>query len=139
MHMRRSLILIVVPALLVTTSSISAIAHRTRDFDACVTYGRQVTGERCYGNLDFSAGETVFLRGRVRPPHAHRTARLLRKDPGTAGWTEIAVLDISDRGRMHFEWHTDADDVSPEPGPYGFKFRIAHHGVSDRVYVFVLA
>ena len=36
-NVKRFLILIVVPVLLVTTGTIPAIGHRTREFDACVT------------------------------------------------------------------------------------------------------
>jgi hypothetical protein len=88
--------------------------------------------------LDLIVGETVFLRARARPFHAHKRAMVLRKEPGISGWTWIDIVAISDRGSMHSEWRTEASDVRPNPGPYDFKFRIRGHGMSNHVYVFVL-
>jgi hypothetical protein len=134
---KRFVALSLVPVLLTALSASSAGAHRTRAFDACVTFRRHAPDERCYGNLEFAAGETVFLRAHVRPPHAHRRAVVLRKDPGIAGWTPIDRVDISERGRMRLGWRTESTDVAPTPGPYEFKFRIRGHGLSNEVYVFV--
>ena len=114
----------------------TAPAHPTRDFDACAAYQR--TGGPCTARGGaYQYGATVHLRGQVSPSHASQTALVVRKRPFSSTWRVVDEVFISDTGHMRWAWHTTVDDAV-QRRPYEFRFRIADHGLSNKVEVFVL-
>ena len=133
--MRSALRLFVVVSILVAGAGVAA-AHPTRDFDACAAYRR--SGGSCVTRgAAYAYGSTVHLRAHVTSSHPSQRALVVRKRPYSSTWRVVDEVDISDTGRIRWEWHTTVDDAV-QRRPYEFRFRIAEHGVSNRVEVFVL-
>lgn len=134
--MMRALSSVVVVSMLVAGVGTTASAHPTRDFHACAAYRR--TGGPCAARgAAYTYGTTVHLRAQVRPVHASQTALVVRKRPFSSTWRVVDEVFISDTGRMRWAWHTTAEDAV-QRRPYEFRFRIAEHGLSNKVEVFVL-
>jgi hypothetical protein len=74
-------------------------------------------------------GNTVVIKGKVRPRHAGLLADVLRRNPHGHVWREFAEVPVSDAGTMRYRWLTILDDARADP--YLFKFRIRGHGRSD--------
>ena len=121
----RRIALIVVPVAIVGALALAAGGHPVNRFRAC-TYAR---GECMQVGAEIAWGNTVVVKGKVRPPHAGNVATVLRRNPHGHVWREIATVDVSDAGTMRYRWVTTHDDVRDHP--YLFKFRIRGHGRSD--------
>lgn len=112
----------------------SAVGHEPRSFEACTV---QEPGSCMSIGAAFIYGDRVVVRGKVRPTHAGRVARVLRRDPHSTDWNVVATVTVSDRGRMRFVWETTRDDAVQD-APYLFRFRIPGHGRSNTTEAFVL-
>lgn len=117
--------LVVVLLVFVGASALVANGHPTNWFRAC-TYSR---GECGRVGAEIAWGNTVILKGKVRPPHAGALATVERRNPHGHVWREIATVPVSDAGTMRYRWLTTHDDARRDP--YVFKFRIRGHGRSE--------
>ena len=133
--MRPALRLLVVVSVIVA-GAVAATAHPTRNFHACAAHERAGGACTARGGA-YQYGTTVHLRAQVSPSHASRTALVVRKRPYASTWRVVDEVFISDTGRMRWAWHTTVDDAV-QRRPYEFRFRIADHGLSNKVEVFVL-
>ena len=133
--MSRALRLLIVVSMIVAGAG-AAAAHPTRDFDACAAYRRSV-GSCVARGAAYAYGSTVHLRAHVTSSHSSQRALVVRKRPYSSSWRVVDEVSISDTGRMRWAWHTTVDDAV-QRRPYEFRFRIANHGLSNRVEVFVL-
>ena len=118
--------------LMALSMSPSASAHRTRSFRACT-----VSGGCLAIGAAFLYGDTVVIRGTVRPPHAGSVAGVLRQDPRSDRWVRVAEVTVSDSGTMRYRWRTEYADAD-QGAPYLFRFRIAGHGTSTTTEAYVL-
>ena len=133
--MRRALRMLIVVTIVVAAVG-AASAHPANDFDACAAHRRR--GGFCESRgVAYAYGTTVHIRAHVSPSHASETALVLRKKPYSTTWRVVDEVFISDTGRMRWAWHTTIDDAV-QRRPYEFRFRIADHGVSNRVEAYVL-
>jgi hypothetical protein len=130
--MRRGLGVLVV-VLSVLSMAQAASAHDTTSFRAC-TVSRGGCGT--IGSA-FLYGDTVIVRGQVRPPHAGYTARVLRRDPRSDGWVKVAEVTVSESGTMRYRWRTEYEDAD-QRRPYLFRFKIPGHGTSNTTEAYVL-
>jgi hypothetical protein len=113
-----------------------SIAHPIRSFDSCAA--RSLTSETCLRQERYTLNQTVYLRGRVTPPHAGFRAGVDRLDPGSNVWMRVDAVRVSDTGRMRWRWETTFHDADRHH-PYRFRFAIFRHPrVSDVVRVWVL-
>lgn len=134
--MSRAISSLVFVSMLVAGAGTSVSAHPTRDFPACAAYRR--TGGPCLDRgASYYYDTLVHLRGQVSAAHASQTALVVRKKPFSSTWRVVDQVHISDTGRMRWEWRPTAEDAE-QRRPYEFKFRIAEHGLSNEVEVFVL-
>jgi hypothetical protein len=115
----------------VTTSG----AHPMTSFEACAAYSRATP--TCVATANYVRGETVYLRGKVRPVHAGAWAAVLHRDPGSNVWMRLGQVRVSDFGKMRWEWKTTREDVD-QHDPYIFRFKITGHGRSNKVRVWVV-
>jgi hypothetical protein len=113
-----------------------ASAHPTTSFDSCAAYRHH--GGPCGDSASYVAGDRVFLRGRVRPPHASLTAYVVFLRPGADDWRRGVSVRISETGRMHWSFRSATQDADPTE-PWLFRFRIPGHGKSDAAQVFLLS
>jgi hypothetical protein len=117
--------LVVLALVLVGTSVQIASGHATRRFRACT----RSRGTCVQFGAEIAWGNTVVLKGKVRPRHSGTLADVLRRKPHGHVWREVAEVSVSDAGRMRYRWLTIHDDARADP--YVFKFRIRGHGRSD--------
>jgi len=128
--MRRAAASMLVLALLAI--AVPATANVPDSFTACGSDSR--TGE-CTGLVDIGFGQTVYLKGKVDPPHADLTAGVWHKGPFEGDvWERWATVEISATGLMRYRWETTQADGAQE-SPHFVQFRIKGHGVSNRVKV----
>jgi hypothetical protein len=113
----------------------SAAAHPLSRFTVCAAY--QASGGVCQNNSTYLYGDTVYLRGEIRPPHAWMRAQILRKQPNVPGFVRVGTADISPAGHVRWSWHTSIDDAH-QNAPYLFKLRLKNHGVSNTIKVWVI-
>ena len=127
----RRIALVVVPLVFVGTSAFVADGHPVNRFRAC-TYSR---GECLQVGAEIAWGNTVIVKGKVRPPHARAQATVVRRNPHGQVWREVATVPVSDAGTMRYRWLTTLDDTRRDP--YVLKFRIRGHGRSGATEVTV--
>ena len=128
--------LVAIASAIVLTATPVATAHPTHSFDACGANRRH--GGACYDNgATYLYGDTVFLRGKVSPPHSRFTAGVWRQRPGSHHWRRVDSVPISDTGRMRWSWRTTRDDAD-QSDPYHFQFRIHGHGHSGSIPIWVI-
>src|SRR5262245_61732924 len=116
-------------------SAVPAGAHTPDRFDSCAAHRR--TGGSCGDTATYVFGDRVFLRARVVPFHARLEARVMFLRPGASEWRAGVLVAISDTGRMRWSFRSEKGDAD-QLEPWRFRFRIAHHGRSDAVTVFIL-
>jgi hypothetical protein len=112
--------------------SATAAAHPVDSFDACVT---RADVDFCDDTFSYLFGDVVILKGTVSP--VHDEAVVLRKAPDADRWERVAVVPITDAGRMKWRWQTRRRDAVQD-APYLLRFKIPGHGRSDVVEAFVL-
>lgn len=131
----RRLVAFAIGVVLVAAPAVPAGAHDPDRFDACAAHRRQ--GGSCGDTASYVFGDRVFLRARVVPFHAAREARVMFLRPGAAEWRAGVLVPISDAGRMRWSFRSEKEDAD-QVQPWRFRFRIAHHGRSDALTVFIL-
>jgi hypothetical protein len=82
------------------------------------------TDPNCYNaGVTYEAGQTVHLRGRVRPNSA-ATVEVLRQRPNREQLEHVATVRAQDDGRVRWTWTTRTRDVDGG-APYLFALRLA--------------
>lgn len=118
---------------LVLALAAPAAANTPDSFSACAKKG---PAARCRESISVLAGKTVYLKGKVSPPHANLEAELRHLGPDDASWKVLATVEIGDLGGMKYTWETTTADGS-QTDPHWFQFRIPDHGGSNAVEVMV--
>jgi hypothetical protein len=113
----------------------AASAHPLKVFTLCAAF--RPSGGQCLHNASYSYGDTVYLRGELRPPHAWMRVQILRKRPGASAFVKVATADISAAGHVRWSWRTAIGDAH-QNAPYQFKLRLRNHGVGNPIRVWVL-
>jgi hypothetical protein len=131
----RRLAAFAIAVVLVAVPAVPAGAHDPDRFDACAADRRQ--GGSCDDTASYVFGDRVFLRARVVPFHAALEARVMFLRPGASEWRAGVLVPISDTGRMRWSFRSEKGDAD-QVQPWGFRFRIPHHGRSDALTVFIL-
>lgn len=131
--MRRGLGVVVVVLVALSVAQ-PASAHEAREFKACTVHMRGMCIAR---GATFEWGDTVPVKGSVKPVHAGYRARPLRQRPHSVVWRIVATVRVSDSGRMRFHWPTVYEDAVQE-APYLFKFKIPGHGTSNKTEAWVI-
>lgn len=120
-------------ALALVLAAVPAGANVPRSFTACGSVTRH--GD-CGRVVNVIYGKTVYLRGKVKPPHADLRAGVWHKGPFDDAWERWATVGISERGVMRYAWRTTLEDGAQDV-PHYVQFRIKGHGKSNRVRVYV--
>jgi hypothetical protein len=117
---------------LVLALTTPASANTPTSFTAC---GSDTKGGDCTSRVQVGYGQTVYLKARVKPPHADLTAGVWHKGfyPDDV-WEKWDTVPISDTGVMKYRWETTIDDGSQESW-HKVQFRIQGHGKSTIVKV----
>jgi len=124
-------ILMSVAALLVFTILASpATANAPDSFTACIG---PVESDYCSSGDTYLAGDDLWFQGKVQPPHAGMTAKVLMKEPGSDTWEEVGSDTVSDAGKLQWTWRTHVSDANV--GFYRLKWKIPGHGKSKVVTV----
>jgi hypothetical protein len=126
--------LVVVSLVTIGAMSQPAAAHPPNRFRACT---RQIPGYCTDLGAAFHYGDTVVLKGKVRPRHAGLMAAVLRMNPHGHRWRGVAKVRVSDAGTLRYRWMTTRDDAV-QNAPYRFKFQIPGHGRSNATEAYVL-
>ena len=122
-------------ALALTGASGTAHAHPTERFTACAALSS--TTRQCDRvGVEFEAGDTVFLRGRVSPAHPG-FGEVWRRVPYSSRWEHVGLMGVNEQGRIRWTWVTDEDDAVAS-APYTFQFRVPRHGRSWAAKVWVV-
>jgi hypothetical protein len=117
---------------LVLALAVPASANTPDSFSACA---KKAPDARCRGSISVLAGKTVYLKGKVSPPHANLEAELWHQAPDLSVEL-LATVPIGDLGGMKYVWETTTADGS-QTDPNWFQFRIPGHGESNDVEVMV--
>jgi len=117
---------------LVLALAVPASADTPDSFSACA---KRAPDTACRTSLAVKVGSTVYLKGKVDPPHADLEADLWHQRPDLTVEI-IATVPIGRRGRMKYTWETTTGDGS-QTDPNWFQFRIPGHGKSNDVEVMV--
>ena len=117
---------------LVLALAVPASADTPDSFSACAKKG---PGARCRESISVLAGKTVYLKGKVSPPHAKLEAELWHQAPDLSVEL-LATVPIGDLGGMKYVWETTTADGSQTDSNW-FQFRIPGHGESNDVEVMV--
>lgn len=118
----------VIVALLALSALAGPAGADTPDsFTACIAPKK--TGGYCESGDIFAAGSTLWLRGKVRPPHAGLVAKVFLRRPGSDSWDKVGTDTVSAKGRLKWAWHTSVDDANPHL--YKLRFKISGHGASE--------
>lgn len=121
-----------VAALVALAMAAPATANEPDSFTACGSDSQ--TGE-CVELVNVGYGQTVYLKGKVDPPHADLRAGVWHRGPFAEDtWERWAVVDIAANGVMKYRWETTFGDGAQE-SPHRVEFRIKGHGKSNRVRV----
>jgi hypothetical protein len=118
---------------LVLGLAVPAFANTPTSFTAC---GSATSGGKCTRVVSVGYGSTVFLKGKVKPPHANLQAGVWHTGPNDSAWEKWATVPISAKGVMKYKWHTTQADGEQENAHF-VQFRIAGHGKSNKVKVYV--
>lgn len=118
-------------ALLVLASP--ATGNVPDSFTACIG---PVQATYCSSGDTYQVGDLLWLRGKVRPPHAGMTAQVQLKEPGSDTWEKVGSDVVADTGKVRWTWRTDVSDSSPDF--YRFRWKIPGHGASEIVKVRVV-
>jgi hypothetical protein len=95
------------------------------------------TDPSCYNaGVTYEAGQTVHLRGRVRP-NAAVTVDVLRQRPRRQQVERVATLQAGDDGRVRWTWTTRDRDVDGG-APHLFRLELAGGRRSNVVEVWVV-
>ena len=123
--------------LVVLAMAAPATGNVPDSFSACAA--TEKGGECTKGQAVVPYGATVYLKGKVAPPHAGLTADVWHKGPYAADWELLATVGITDKGVMKYAWTTtSADGASEVDDPNLIQFKIQDHGRSNKVKVLVL-
>ena len=134
--MKRLIVAALIAVLVAAGTTSLAVAHPTGEFSACAA-GRR-SGGLCRGaGGTYLYGQVVRLRAQVRPPHSPFRAVVMRRRPYSQNWERFDTVFISDTGRIRWSWQTGREDAV-QRRPYGFRFRIPHHGVSNSLDIWVI-
>jgi hypothetical protein len=123
----------------------AAQAHDTKVFQLCATF--TPAGHYCLERITIARGDAVYLRAKVKPPHAGHEVEVQWQQPKRTQWNTFCppddasppcptTLTLSDGGRVKTLWQTGAGAVDEDP--YHFRFKIPDHGISNAVAVTVL-
>jgi hypothetical protein len=123
----------IIASLLTLAIATPATANTPDVFHACA---KKEPDARCRESISVLAGKTVYLKGKVSPPHANLEAELRHLGPDDASWKVLATVPIGDLGAMKYTWETTTADGS-QTDPHWFQFRIPDHGDSNAVEVMV--
>jgi 5-hydroxyisourate hydrolase-like protein (transthyretin family) len=95
------------------------------------------TDPHCYNaGVTYEVGQTVHLRGRVRPEGA-RTVEVLRRRPHESRLERVATVTATADGRARWTWTTRTRDIDGG-APYLFALRVAGGRPSNLVEVWVV-
>ena len=112
-----------------------AAAQPADDFRLCAAVSE--ISPRCHNaGVTYEAGQTVFLRGRISPPHPGY-GQVLRRDPGARTWRVVGLMGVAEDGRVRWSWPAKRRDVNGGR-PYLFAFRIRGVGRSNLVEVWIV-
>jgi hypothetical protein len=137
-----------VVSLLATTIALwpgAAEAHDTKVFQLCATF--TPAGHYCLERITVARGDAVYLRAKVKPPHAGHPVEVQWQQPGRTQWNTFCPpvddappcqqqLTLSDGGRVKTLWQTGAGSVDEDP--FHFRFKVPDHGISNTVAVTVI-
>jgi hypothetical protein len=130
--------LLVIAAVLVMSLTIvgapAAAASPVTSFTACSV---KPHGTRCANDVIYHLGDTIRLRGRVKPALASLRARVWREKPQQKKFHLVATVPIGPGGGMHYVWPTSLR-TDPGEAQYRFQFRIPGHGRSNVVRLWLL-
>ena len=129
------MVALAIASVLSAAPAFPALAHTPERFDACAAPHREAG--TCEDTATYVFGDRVFLRARVVPFHARLEARVRYLRPGAAEWRGGVLVRISETGRMRWSFRSQKGDAD-QTEPWRFRFRIADHGRSDTVTVFIL-
>jgi len=104
--------------------------HRFRVCAAVSTTDRD-----CYGSVTYEAGQTVFLRGRLRPAHPG-FGQVLRAAPG-GRWRVVGTIGVQQDGRARWSWTARTRDVDGGR-PHRFAFRVPGVARSNVVEIWIV-
>jgi hypothetical protein len=104
-----------------------ADAHPIDRFTACAATS-PTTPTCARRGAHYTAGDTVYLRGRVTPAHTG-FGQVWRRAPWSNQWIKFGTIGIDRLGRIRWSWLTYPDDVYGGRA-YTFQFRIPGHGRS---------
>lgn len=132
--MKRAIVVMAAVALAtaVFSAGLPVGAHVADRFSLCASQSR--TGGSCRRSALF-VNDSVWLRGKVKPPHSDKRAIILRRDEGEDQFRRVGSAGINNRGIIRWRW----DPVPEDQGEYVFRMRIRGHGRSNTVdveYVF---
>lgn len=130
----KKVVLFVVLLALMAVAVPAASAHETTRFRACT---RHRPGMCMRIGAAFVYGQTVIVKGRVRPVHAGFMAEVLRRRPHGSVWRVVDEVRVSDAGTLRYRWETRYRDAVQD-APYRFRFRIRGHGTSNATEAYVL-
>ncbi|MDP9343735.1 MAG: hypothetical protein M3Q23_16915 [Actinomycetota bacterium] len=111
-----------------------AAASPVTSFTACSV---KPHGTKCTNDVIYHLGDTIRLRGRVKPSLADLRAQVWREKPQQQKFHLVATVPIGPGGGMHYVWPTS---LATDPGEaqYKFQFRIPGHGRSNVVRLWLL-
>jgi hypothetical protein len=112
-----------------------ALSHPADDFDACVTSARR--GQACRNAVVVLAGDSAFVKGRIRPRHAGQVASVRRLAPHASSWRQVGTALVHEKGGIRWQWVTLPGDAHPFTS-WRFRFALPAHGWSDVVRVRVV-
>jgi hypothetical protein len=136
------LIGVLVGAIVLLGATTPATAHPTTSFTACAAF--TATSRHCYPGdsatspaASYYYGDTVHLRGKIRPAHAGGTVQVWRARPARSTWRQVGTARVNANGGIRWNWATTRADAN-QAYPYRFQFRAPGHGRSNRVRLYVL-
>ena len=119
-------------------------AHNTNEFEASAAFTARsrfwVTE-----TITIVRGDTVWLRAKAKPPHFGFEVILQKQNPGRTQWHDECTVPpdpgepcytLSENGRVKTSWFAGSGSVD-EDHPYHFRWKIADHGISNTVNVWV--
>lgn len=112
--------------------AVPASADMPDSFSACA---KKRPDGVCKEAIAVRAGATVYLKGKVDPPHADLRAAVWHLTPDLVA-ERLGTVAIGRHGCMQYTWESTTDDGS-QTDPNYFKFKIKGHGESTDVEVMV--
>jgi hypothetical protein len=120
-----------------------AEAHNTNEFEACSAF--TAAAHYCAKTITIVRGDTLWLRAKAKPPHGGFEVILQKQNPGRTQWHDECTMPpppgdpcytLTDGGRVKTSWFAGSGSVD-EDHPYHFRWKIADHGISNTLNVWV--